>query len=226
MDFGYRKLYIDGKLCDAADGARRAVVCPGTGEAVGEIAWAGRRRTRTARSNPPGRASPPSRACRSRSAPRGCTACGKRSSSAGRGPARRGHVMRWARPGKARRKTTKPWSTRSTGYAQEITARASRILPDPDGTHTHQIVSQPLGVAAAFLAWNFPLLNVGFKLGPALAADAHHPAAVLLLAALGLRAGRDLRGGGLPARASINILCGPSGHGGRDHFCAARFRAW
>ena len=29
--------------------------------------------------------------------------------------------------------------------------------------------SKPAGVAVAYLAWNFPLLNVGFKLGPALA---------------------------------------------------------
>ena len=32
------------------------------------------------------------------------------------------------------------------------------------------MIHQPAGVAVAYLAWNFPLLNVGFKLGPALAA--------------------------------------------------------
>ena len=40
---------------------------------------------------------------------------------------------------------------------------------DPDGTHNHHLISKPIGVVVAYLAWNFPLLNAGFKLGPALA---------------------------------------------------------
>src|SRR5690606_11371146 len=55
-------------------------------------------------------------------------------------------------------------------YAQEIQERKDIPLVDKEGTHEHRIVSQPLGVAVAFLAYNFPLLNLGFKLGPALAA--------------------------------------------------------
>jgi succinate-semialdehyde dehydrogenase/glutarate-semialdehyde dehydrogenase len=42
-------------------------------------------------------------------------------------------------------------------------------IPDYENTHTHKMIQQPAGVAIAYLAWNFPLLNVGFKLGPALA---------------------------------------------------------
>lgn len=44
------------------------------------------------------------------------------------------------------------------------------IIPDYDNTHTHKMISKPAGVAVAYLAWNFPLLNVGYKIGPALAA--------------------------------------------------------
>ncbi len=44
------------------------------------------------------------------------------------------------------------------------------IIPDSENTHHHQIVNLPVGVAVAYLAWNFPLLNVGYKIGPALAA--------------------------------------------------------
>ena len=43
-------------------------------------------------------------------------------------------------------------------------------IPDYENTHTHKLISQPAGVVVAYLAWNFPLLNVAFKLGPALAA--------------------------------------------------------
>ena len=47
---------------------------------------------------------------------------------------------------------------------------ASCTAPDYENTHTHKLISQPAGVVVAYLAWNFPLLNVAFKLGPALAA--------------------------------------------------------
>lgn len=54
-------------------------------------------------------------------------------------------------------------------YAAEARKLAADALDDPDGTHTHEIVREPVGVVGAFLAWNFPLLNVAYKLGPALA---------------------------------------------------------
>lgn len=55
-------------------------------------------------------------------------------------------------------------------YSEAIQERADIDIPDKEGTHKHTIVHQPLGVVVAFLAYNFPLLNLGFKLGPALAA--------------------------------------------------------
>ncbi|MFS4580009.1 NAD-dependent succinate-semialdehyde dehydrogenase [Phaeobacter sp. C3_T13_0] len=55
-------------------------------------------------------------------------------------------------------------------YAEEITRLNDYSLTDRAGTHTHRIVYEPAGVAVAFLAWNFPLLNLAFKIGPAMAA--------------------------------------------------------
>jgi len=55
-------------------------------------------------------------------------------------------------------------------YPEEIQKIQDIPILDRVGTHAHRIVHQPLGVAVAFLAYNFPLLNLGFKLGPALAA--------------------------------------------------------
>ena len=47
--------------------------------------------------------------------------------------------------------------------------RDEQIL-DYEGTHSHKMIHcKPAGVVVAYLAWNFPLLNVAFKLGPALA---------------------------------------------------------
>jgi succinate-semialdehyde dehydrogenase/glutarate-semialdehyde dehydrogenase len=42
-------------------------------------------------------------------------------------------------------------------------------IVDLENTHTHSIVYSPVGVAVAYLAWNFPLLNIAFKIGPSLA---------------------------------------------------------
>lgn len=55
-------------------------------------------------------------------------------------------------------------------YAEEIARFHDVGLADREGTHTHRMVYEPAGVAVAFLAWNFPLLNLAFKIGPAMAA--------------------------------------------------------
>ncbi|WP_373634809.1 aldehyde dehydrogenase family protein [Yoonia sp. SS1-5] len=55
-------------------------------------------------------------------------------------------------------------------YADEIARIHDTAVADRAGTHTHRLVHEPAGVALAFLAWNFPLLNLAFKIGPAMAA--------------------------------------------------------
>ena len=55
-------------------------------------------------------------------------------------------------------------------YSEEITRFHDVGLVDRAGTHSHRMVYEPAGVAVAFLAWNFPLLNLAFKIGPAMAA--------------------------------------------------------
>ncbi len=55
-------------------------------------------------------------------------------------------------------------------YAEEIQRVHDEALKDLDGTHDHRIVFEPVGVAVAYLAWNFPLLNLAYKIAPAMAA--------------------------------------------------------
>ena len=55
-------------------------------------------------------------------------------------------------------------------YAEEIARIHDTAIADRAGTHTHRLVHEPAGVALAFIAWNFPLLNLAFKIGPAMAA--------------------------------------------------------
>ena len=55
-------------------------------------------------------------------------------------------------------------------FAEEVQRLRGETIPDRTGRYTHQLIRHPVGVVVGFLAWNFPLLNVGYKLGPALAA--------------------------------------------------------
>jgi succinate-semialdehyde dehydrogenase/glutarate-semialdehyde dehydrogenase len=208
MDFGYKRLYIGGALRDAQGGARRAVVCPGNEEVVGEVAWAGRTDAEGALA---------------------AAELGFRDWSS-RSLKERGEWMYRLREGIAAREEDlrlavmyemgKPWEATAEDYetvvnaldwyAQEMRRTRDVILPDVENTHRHEVISQPVGVVAAFLAWNFPLLNVGFKLGPALAAGCSiilRPSSSSPLSAYIL--GEICNQVGFPAGV-VNILCGPA----------------
>ena len=55
-------------------------------------------------------------------------------------------------------------------YAQEITRFQPAQLIDDDDGYQHILKYKPVGVVVAYLAWNFPLLNLAYKIGPAMAA--------------------------------------------------------
>jgi len=54
-------------------------------------------------------------------------------------------------------------------YPEEAKRMTGKIIEDYTNNFRNLIIRQPLGVIVGYLAWNFPLLNVGYKLGPALA---------------------------------------------------------
>jgi succinate-semialdehyde dehydrogenase/glutarate-semialdehyde dehydrogenase len=54
-------------------------------------------------------------------------------------------------------------------FSEEAKHVEGAIIPDLHNAFHNFIIRQPLGVVAGYLAWNFPLLNLGYKLGPALA---------------------------------------------------------
>jgi len=55
-------------------------------------------------------------------------------------------------------------------FSEEVQRLHGEIIPDRNNQYVHQLIRHPIGVVVGFLAWNFPLLNVGYKIGPALAA--------------------------------------------------------
>lgn len=84
----------------------------------------------------------------------------------------------------------------------------SALIEDREGTHHHEITREPVGVVGAFLAWNFPLLNLAYKLGPALASGCPiviKPSAKTPLSAYAV--GQICHEIGLPAGA-VNIVGG------------------
>ena len=54
-------------------------------------------------------------------------------------------------------------------FAEEAKRMDGQVICDYDNKVKNIIIRQPLGVVIGYLAWNYPLLNVGYKLGPALA---------------------------------------------------------
>lgn len=93
-----------------------------------------------------------------------------------------------------------------TFYTEEIARVHEKTLRDLDGTHEHRVVYEPSGVAVAYLAWNFPLLNLAYKIAPAMAAGC--PIIIRLSAAPRVTAyavGELCQQTGLPAGV-VNIL--------------------
>lgn len=112
----------------------------------------------------------------------------------------------------------KPWASATEDYqmlvdsleyyADLIENMKPEELVDRDGTHTHILKREPIGVVAAFLAWNFPLLNLAYKLGPALASGCSiviKPSMQTPLSAYAV--GELCEKIGLP-KGVVNIICG------------------
>lgn len=93
-------------------------------------------------------------------------------------------------------------------FIEEAERLRQDVIVDPTGRFLHYTLRQPLGVVVGFLAWNYPLLNLGYKLGPVLASGCtavikpsqHTPLATL--AALEL-----LGEAGIPAGVVNTIVC-------------------
>ncbi|MGL6259645.1 aldehyde dehydrogenase family protein [Vibrio sp. WXL210] len=114
--------------------------------------------------------------------------------------------------------TGKPWAATEEDYqslidslefyAEEVTRYAPPALLGKDDTCRHQLRYLPVGVVVAYLSWNFPLLNLGFKLGPAMASGCP----VILKPSLKAPLSAYLVGAlcheiGLPAGA-VNVIAG------------------
>lgn len=93
-------------------------------------------------------------------------------------------------------------------FIEEAKRMEGNIIPDYSGSHINMTIHKPIGVVVGYLAWNFPILNLGYKLGPILASgctcvlkpSSQTPLTTLYIAELALQAG-------IPAGV-INIIVG------------------
>lgn len=168
LKFGHKKLYINGELTEASNGKIFEVVCPADEKPTATIAWASKEDTEMAL----------------RSAKSGFESWSVmplevrlqwidklRDKIIENSDLLRESIMyEMGKTWEGSKEDLTSITNSLKYYSEEIQKRNDIPLEDRDGSHEHRMVSQPLGVAVAFLAYNFPLLNLGFKLGPALAA--------------------------------------------------------
>lgn len=63
------------------------------------------------------------------------------------------------------------WSADCFDYYAELARHSrGRVIPSPESSQLSLVLKQPLGVVAAIIPWNYPLLLLVWKLAPALAA--------------------------------------------------------
>jgi len=208
QNFGYKKLYIGGELVDSVSGEREDVICPATGEVIAQVAKAGTADAEKALL----------------SSQKGFNFWKKLSlvertkwmTKLANAIKEKEHELKTAmvhEMGKTYGGAQEDIDRLTEGLEWYPTAMQNlreEIIPDYDGTHTHKMISKPAGVAVAYLAWNFPLLNVGYKIGPALASGCSliiKPSALSPLSAY--MVGEIMHSINFPAGV-VNILAGSS----------------
>lgn len=168
MNFGKKRLYIGGQLVEASNDCTYDLICPGDESLIGSIAWAQSVDTEKALLA----AQDGFKEWSSLPLSERLSWIAKlREKIVENADLLRTSIM--YEMGKVWEDTEEDLTSITDSlryYPQEIQKRTDLSIPDKEGSHTHKVVSQPLGVVVAFLAYNFPLLNMGFKLGPALAA--------------------------------------------------------
>ena len=93
-------------------------------------------------------------------------------------------------------------------YIEEVKRHYGETIPDYDGGHLNFLSYQPIGVVAGLLTWNFPLLNLAYKLGPALASGCASVFKVSEKTPMAsMRVAELINEVAFPA-GTVNILCG------------------
>ena len=167
MNFGSLKLYIGGQLVEATNGGKQTIFCPANEESIAEVAWADETDAKKALE----------------AAQKGFKYWSELNLSERREWMSKLRTAILEKESLLRQAIIHEMGKTYAGSYEDIEAITNalefypkvmadikdEVIPDLENTHRHVMVHQAAGVAVAYLAWNFPLLNVGFKIGPALA---------------------------------------------------------
>lgn len=167
QQFGYKKLYINGELVDGVNGEKQDVICPATGEVIAQIAKAGKEDAEKALI----------------SAQKGFKYWSNLSLADRTEWMNKLRLAVLEHEEEIRTAMVYEMGKTYAGGLEDIQRLTEALewypnamqnlreeqIPDYEGTHTHKLISKPAGVVLAYLAWNFPVLNIGYKIGPALA---------------------------------------------------------
>lgn len=207
MDFGYLKLYIGGKLTDAFAGKTEDIICPANEEKIASIAWAGKDDALAALDA----AKAGFKYWSALSLAERTTWMMKLRQAVldNEDLLRKAMVYEMGKTYAGDWEDIEALTNGLEWYPNAMKHLRDEQIPDYENTHSHKMIHQPAGVAVAYLAWNFPLLNVGFKVGPALAAGCSlviKPSEISPVSAYLF--GKICADIDFPAGV-INILCGP-----------------
>lgn len=207
MNFGYLKLYIGGRLVDAISQKREDIICPANEEAIATIAWAGRDDALAALD-----------AAKAGFKYWSSLSLAERTNwmlklrdaiKENDDLLRKAMVYEMGKTYASAAEDMEGLANGLEWYPNAMKHLREEQIPDYENTHTHKMIQQPAGVSIAYLAWNFPILNVGFKVAPALAAGCSiiiKPSEVSPVSAYIF--GKICADIDFPAGV-INVLCGP-----------------
>ena len=168
MDFGNLKMYIDGDLKSSIDKITKDIYSPLNGEKIASLSWGNHKDSKIALE----------------SASNGFKSWSKLPLSKRKewmlklrkqileneNLLRKAISYEMGKPYAATGEDIESITNSLEYYAEIIDDFIRPIqIAENDDTHNHQLIFKPIGVVVAYLAWNFPLLNAGFKIGPALA---------------------------------------------------------
>ena len=167
MNFGSLKLYIGGELVEATHGGKKTILCPADEKPIAEVAWADEADALKAL----------------KAAQLGFKYWSALSLSErtewmsklrnaileNETRLRQAIIHEMGKTYEGSYEDIEAITNALAFYPKAMADVKDESIPDPENTHSHVMVHQAAGVAVAYLAWNFPLLNVGFKIGPALA---------------------------------------------------------
>ena len=207
MDFGKLKMYVGGELIDSIDGSEKIIQCPANNNSIAQLSWANKNDAEHALE----------------SAKLGFKTWSKLSLEERKvwmtkfknavinneKLLRKAIIYEMGKTYEGSKEDIDSLTSSLDFYPDAMEKHFSdSSIDDKENTHTHTLKNYPVGVVVAYLAWNFPLLNLAFKIGPALASGCSiiiKPSEVSPVSAYLI--GKLLKEINFPAGV-VNIICG------------------